>query len=349
MPERDHRINTPNGTFSPLISKMRAICSSWNNRKLSIKAKVTVFNTLISSLIQYMVMNAVTPPGVFTEVRKLASVFIWEGKKPKVAYNTLIKPIQEGGLKLMDLESRVKTNMLMWTRRIIDSPQSSSAQMIKKMSGEENMEVIFGAKRSTKTESLAPISPFYLKIMQTWMNAHNSPPEDEQGVRSEVLWDNYRISSPRAVLKAETWRTWLEAGVVTIHHLCHPSEKRLLGHQEISDKYGIKCNFLQALTIRSSIPHNWRTMLTANYQEQIGVAYRMKINNVSFDLRTSSPKLWYLEEARSKGHPFNREEGGKENSPWGTRNRSKSWTGHPSLLLRIVPLVKPRCNLLHSN
>lgn len=67
--------------FSPQLSKMRAICSSWSNRRLSLKGKVTVFNTLISSLIQYMVMNKITPPGVVTEVRKSASAFIWEGEE----------------------------------------------------------------------------------------------------------------------------------------------------------------------------------------------------------------------------------------------------------------------------
>lgn len=55
-------------------------------------------------------MNVVTPPSVFMDVRRLASAFIWNGKRPKVAYRTLIKPIQDGGLKVMDLESRVKIN-----------------------------------------------------------------------------------------------------------------------------------------------------------------------------------------------------------------------------------------------
>lgn len=61
--------------FSPQVSKMRAICSSWSNRNLSLKGKVTV---LISSLIQYMVMNTVTPPAVIKEVSKLAFAFILE-------------------------------------------------------------------------------------------------------------------------------------------------------------------------------------------------------------------------------------------------------------------------------
>lgn len=191
--------------------------------------------------------------------------------------------------------------------------------------GEENLEVILGAKRPTNTKLLSTVSPFYASIMQTWMTLHNFSPEDEQGVRGEVLWDNSRISSPRAMLRADAWRPWIEAGIITVHHLCHPVEDRLLGQQEISDKFGVKCNFLQALRIRSSFPHNWRKMLTVNFQEQVATKYHLKINNVQFDLMTSNPKQWYVEEARSKGHTFNREGSWDKELNLGDQNTDLDW------------------------
>lgn len=131
--------------------------------------------------------------------------------------------------------------------------------------GVESLSVIFGTKRPTKTTAPFPVSPFYAEVMRTWTVAHDIPPDNELEARGEILWDNKRISSPNAMLKAESWKSWLAAGIITVHHLCHPTENRLLGHQEISETFNIKCNFLDALRIRSSVPHEWRTLLSNNF------------------------------------------------------------------------------------
>lgn len=95
-------------------------------------------------------------------------------------------------------------------------------------------------------------------------------------------------------------------------------------------------------------------MLTANFQEQVEMGYYMKVNNVTFDLMTSSPKLWYLEEVRSRGHPFNREEGWKKElfqeeqdhkldwavifaSPYSTMRGTKMQSFAFKLVYRIIP------------
>lgn len=121
--------------FSPQLSWMRQICGSWSNRLLSIKGRVTVFNSLVISLIQYIAMNTFTPTKVNAEVRKIASSFIWAGKRSKLAYSTIIQSIPEGGLRVMDLESRIKVYHLGWIRKILNNPESSSAEFVKSMLG----------------------------------------------------------------------------------------------------------------------------------------------------------------------------------------------------------------------
>lgn len=40
--------------FRPQLDRMRACCSSWNSRSISLKGKVTVYNSLMISLLQYI-------------------------------------------------------------------------------------------------------------------------------------------------------------------------------------------------------------------------------------------------------------------------------------------------------
>lgn len=70
--------------YAPVLDNMRKTCLAWNNRSLSLKGKITVFNTLTGSQIQYVCMNTITPARVLTEVRKIATLFLWNGKKSKI-------------------------------------------------------------------------------------------------------------------------------------------------------------------------------------------------------------------------------------------------------------------------
>lgn len=96
--------------FEPQLRKIETICSSWSNRNLSLKGKVTVINSLLISLLQYQCASTYVPSRVFKEYKNIATQFLWSGKKPKIAYNNLIQDIPSGGLKLADLQTRVNTN-----------------------------------------------------------------------------------------------------------------------------------------------------------------------------------------------------------------------------------------------
>lgn len=89
----------------------------------SLKGKVTVINSLLASLLQYPTSAIYTPQRVVTEYKKIISTFIWNGGSPKIAYKTLILPIERGGLKLMDIESRIQVNILQWIKRLIRNPE----------------------------------------------------------------------------------------------------------------------------------------------------------------------------------------------------------------------------------
>lgn len=83
--------------FKVLLDKARQICRMPTNRSLSIKLKVTVANSLITSVFQYPCSHIYTPPEVFNEFWTIISSFIWDNKKAKIAYNTLTLPIAEWG------------------------------------------------------------------------------------------------------------------------------------------------------------------------------------------------------------------------------------------------------------
>lgn len=145
--------------FQPIIQKMRGVCNAWSNRSLSLKGKITVYNALVVSLLQYAISNTFTPRRVFEEVKKIATTFLWAGKHPKIAYDTVIQGTQEGGLRLVDLESRASASLLSWVKRIVFNPQGTAANITRAFCGEFFQELIWAAKRDF-SDTMAPVSPF---------------------------------------------------------------------------------------------------------------------------------------------------------------------------------------------
>ncbi len=61
-----------------------------------------------------------TPDIVFKEVKAIIRDFLWDGKPSSFAYEVLIQSIDNGGLKLMDIETKVKSLKAVWVKRFLD-------------------------------------------------------------------------------------------------------------------------------------------------------------------------------------------------------------------------------------
>lgn len=188
----------------------------------------------------------------------------------------------------MDLACRVKTNHIGWIKRILRNPICSSAEVLRNILGEENINLALSFKQPPSNPNKT-LAPFYGTILATWLETRDFEPSSELDIRGEVLWQNHHISSPRHMLRQDQWGSWSEAGMTMVHHLCHETNNRILGHEEIQEKYQIKCNFLQALTIRNSIPFSWRRQISPDFQEEISLKHIFYINHKRFDIQSSNP------------------------------------------------------------
>ncbi len=85
--------------FKPKLSILRNTLNMWKQRTLSIKGKIKIVNTLALSPLIYTSSIIETPPEILKETNDIIQNFIWEGKTAKIAQNTFIKNIEQGGLK----------------------------------------------------------------------------------------------------------------------------------------------------------------------------------------------------------------------------------------------------------
>lgn len=292
--------------FQPKLQKMNNICTAWENRSLSLKGKITVFNSLVLSLIQYISANSITPGKVIQETKNMARSFVWSAKHSKVAYNTIIQPIKDGGLRLADIETRIKANLLSWIRRILTSTESSAAEMIRICTKERNLTCILAAKRQYPSDLHAK-SPFYAEMLNTWKELHTFPPIGEEEIRREIIWYNSHIQTPRNPFTRSRWHKWMDSGIQTINDICMPNQGRIMGQQEIEEVHGFKTNFLDSLSIRNSIPFEWRRSLTGDFAGDTDPKYEISIQGERIDILNSSPRTWYSAMLKTKKQEIKRQ------------------------------------------
>ena len=155
----------------------------WRQRSLTLKGKVTIVNTVALSQLQYTASVLYVPPNVISSVNDMIFSFLWP-KKAHVKKLTVIANITQGGLKMPEFESKVKSCKVMWIKRILSNKKlcSLAEAMGLPMSFVDLCKFKFDVKYMTELTV-----PFYKQVLQYWYELYSVEPENATKIRSEYL------------------------------------------------------------------------------------------------------------------------------------------------------------------
>ena len=90
-------------------------------QNLTVEGKITILKTLaISKIIQLSLVTNV-PTESINELNKIQKEFIWNGNSPKTEHSTLCNNYEDGGLKMVDILSKVISLQCPWIKRLYDN------------------------------------------------------------------------------------------------------------------------------------------------------------------------------------------------------------------------------------
>ena len=156
-------------TWTGVINKIKTVCTLWRERKLRLKGKVIVVNSLLFSVCVYVMRVLDMPEWVVNVLNKIICDFIWEGKGVKIAQKTLIGKKKEGGLKLIDLEMkrtaiRVKTVQKYMERGLNYGWKEFFKKYLDEVGGIGDYGLFMGFKQSMTVK----IPEFYREVFEAW-------------------------------------------------------------------------------------------------------------------------------------------------------------------------------------
>ncbi|KAL0310168.1 UNVERIFIED_CONTAM: putative ribonuclease H protein [Sesamum calycinum] len=118
-----------NNYLQHYISRRVTFPSGWESIQLSFAGRLQLIKSVLMSLNVYWAMAFILPKGVIREVEKKMRTFLWKGNSavgyPKVAWNVVCKPIEEGGQGIRDILALNKALMSRHLWNVIQNNQSS--------------------------------------------------------------------------------------------------------------------------------------------------------------------------------------------------------------------------------
>ena len=107
--------------YCDLAIDCHPLLNVWKQHWVSLARKIQVFKSLVASKPVYATSMVSILDSFVQEIKSLHKEFIWSNRKPKIKHTALIGDYVEGGLKDIDIESKLQSIKISWVRRLEDS------------------------------------------------------------------------------------------------------------------------------------------------------------------------------------------------------------------------------------
>jgi hypothetical protein len=261
--------------FMDRAKEFKRILDMWLQRDLSLIGKITILKSLAFSKVLYQCGVMAAPPDFIEYLNSLAYNFVWSNKPNKIKRLTLIADYEQGGLKMLDINSFIKAQKAMWVKRLL-SPDNASWKALPNLFmagllGNDTFKCNINCD-----ERPINFPEFYWQVMKYWFEAKEiiQIPDTAFNIRRESLWLNKNIKVHNKELRNQSWHN---NGINIIHDIVN-ERGQFLSSNEIENKYGVKCNALKYNTLKDAIPSSWRKTLQSMKITQAAISFREELN-----------------------------------------------------------------------
>ena len=163
----------------------------------------------------------------------------------------MIQSIKNGGMKLVDFESKVKALKVSFIKRLLNNSPGKWKNMANHFYNTRDLEFYFKCNRN---ENSRIEHTFYYNVHNHWFELQRFKEIDSLIVSNQVIWNNRYITIEN---KPFIWRNWVECGITYVYDILDENGE-FLSHTKIRRKFNTRCHFLNMLQLRLSMPLEWR-------------------------------------------------------------------------------------------
>ena len=182
----DDQLCTKN--FTEKLDSIKKQINIWSSRGLSLYGKVTIIKSFFIPKFVYISSLLPTPKKFIKELNQLIFKFLWNGKD-KIRRVSVISNYEEGGIKMVDVDSMIISLRLAWLKRIFNSNTGTWKSYLKYLLKESGGLFLFSCDYNVKDFSIN--SQFYMELLHWWSKFRdNFATEKDWHV---IIWNNQAI------------------------------------------------------------------------------------------------------------------------------------------------------------
>ncbi|GKV45492.1 hypothetical protein SLEP1_g52564 [Rubroshorea leprosula] len=122
--------------WKPLMESFKKKLASWKSQNLSLGGRITLLNSVLSSLLVYLMSAYLIPKGTLSSLDKIRRNFLWEGSKEEkkikwVSWERVCRKKECGGLGVKDLRKFNLALMGKWWGRLAKGEEGLWGKVIK--------------------------------------------------------------------------------------------------------------------------------------------------------------------------------------------------------------------------
>jgi hypothetical protein len=238
------------------LQKIQGLLKLWALRKLTLIGKVRIINTLIVPQLLYLGNVLHISEQYIKKYNKIITNFIWDNKPPKVKYKAMINSINNGGLALQDIESKLKSMKLKWIIKIMEANYNCPWKSYLNTKFKANINEV---PLHNLTENAYPRfnDQFYNDLFKMWANLHFYSPPNNEDICRQHLWHNSNIMKENKIIM---YKEWANKNINFVQVLLN-KEGKFIPKKELEQKYELRCKYLEYESLIHAMPKAWKMEL----------------------------------------------------------------------------------------
>ena len=92
----------------------------WRRRNLTLEGKIVIFKILTLSKITFLDQVLEISNQIIDILQQIQKYFLWNSSFPKIKHGTICKYFQYGGLKNIDIKSKIIILQCFWVKKLYD-------------------------------------------------------------------------------------------------------------------------------------------------------------------------------------------------------------------------------------
>jgi hypothetical protein len=257
--------------FKPKIEAFSHTLKFWKKWKLSLYGKITVLKTFAWPKLIYPLTVLNNPPlNMINDIKNMMFQFLWDHKPDKISRNTIIQNYEDGGLKMIDIESSLNSLKVSWVKRLLYGKDAKWKHLYLNELTKHGGMLIFKCNIESKDVKALNIKLNFLEnIIYAWSTVNFD--STQINISEEILWNNSRIKIGNQMF---FYNQWFRKGIINIGHIFDFDTKTMFTFDKLKTKFDLNAgDFLNYYKIKNSIQKYWKSELINQQRPRQNIDY----------------------------------------------------------------------------